>query len=478
MPSQSTLAAKIRTLRRQHRLTQTELARRLGVSPSYVNLIEHNRRAFRADLLVRLAQVLPIDLKSLGSSDGAELVELLEVLGDPMFEHLEIVSQDVREMASSYPAAAAAVVQLYEAFRRARQSAQELGDAVSKDAALQTIHLSRFPSEEVSDLIQQHLNYFPELELGAERLVRDANLDSDAMYTGLATYLQRVVKVKVRIEPREIMQGAVRTYDPERRVLVLSEGLRPGRRNFHLAFQIGLLTQGEVITRVASDPVLTTDQSRATCRVSLANYFAAAVLMPYDEFLAAARRGRYDIELLGHRFDCSFEQTCHRLTTLQRPGAEGIPLHMMRVDIAGNMSKHFSLSGLQIPRFSGACPRWNTFKALLTPGLIHTQLSQMPDGKILFGVARTIHSDSVGFNPSRPPYAVGIGCDVSRANEMVYADGLSLTSREGIVPVGPSCRLCDRTDCEDRAYPPLHHQFPIDENRRGISFYAPPPPIK
>jgi predicted transcriptional regulator len=346
---------------------------------------------------------------------------------------------------------------------------------MSREAAVDATHLSRFPREEVSQLIQQHLNYFPELEQAAERLVRDESLDADTMHAALGGYLKRVLKVEVQMKPSSAMQGAIRSYDPDRRVLALADGLGRGRRHFQLAYQIGLLTQADVITRLTSNPLLTTDESRTTCRVALANYFAAAVLMPYADFLSAALRERYDIELLGRRFNTSFEQTCHRLATLQRPGAEGIPLHMIRVDIAGNMSKHFSLSGLQISRFSGACPRWNTFKALLTPGLIRVQLSQMPDGKIFFGVARTVHNESGRFTPSRGQYAVGIGCDVERAKDMVYADGLNLSSDEGIVPVGPACRLCERTDCEDRAYPPTHRRFAVDENRRGIAFYAPPP---
>jgi predicted transcriptional regulator/transcriptional regulator with XRE-family HTH domain len=475
----SPIGAKIRTLRRQHRMTQTELARRLGVSPSYVNLIEHDRRPFRADMLVKLADILPIDLKSLSAkNEGHTITELLEVFGDPMFESLEVITQDVNELASSYPTAATAVVRLYAAFRAARQSAQDLGEALSKGATLEGIYQSRFPSEEVSDVIQQHHNYFPQLEIGAEQLVRDAKLERDGIFTGLVSYLERAAGVKVRIDPASRMHSAVRSYDPDRKVLSLSEGLRRGRRNFQLAYQIGLLTQGDVIGHIASHPMLTTDESRASGRVALANYFAAAVLMPYQVFLDAARRVRYDIELLGQQFDSSFEQICHRLTTLQRPGAEGIPLHMLRVDVAGNMSKHFSLSGLQIPRFSGACPRWNTFGAFLTPGLIRTQLSQMPDGKIFFGVARTVREESGGFSAPRPHYAIGLGCDIAHAREMVYADGLNLTTLDAVVPVGPSCRLCDRMNCEQRAYPPLHHPFPIDENRRGISFYAPPPPVK
>src|SRR5215468_8351673 len=183
------------------------------------------------------------------------------------------------------------------------------------------------------------------------------------------------------------------------------------------------MTQGEILNRIADDPLLTTPESKALCRVALANYFASAVLMPYESFLRAAQDERYDIELLGHRFRASYEQTCHRLTTLRRPGAEGIPFHMMRIDIAGNMSKRFSASGLRFARFSGACPRWNVFGAFLTPGMIRTQVSQFPDGQVFFEVARTVWKESGGYRSPRIQYAIAMGCDVSYAREMVYADG-------------------------------------------------------
>jgi predicted transcriptional regulator/transcriptional regulator with XRE-family HTH domain len=479
MSAHVALGAKIRTLRRQHRLTQTELARRLGVSPSYINLIEHNRRPFRADLLLKLAEVLPVDLRTFApANEGSTVSELLEVFGDPMFENLDVITPDVNELATAYPAAASAIVRLYAAFRAARQSTQDMAEALSKGVTLEGVHQWRFSSEEVSDVIQQHQNYFPQLELGAEQLVRDAKLEPDTVFPALVSYLERVLGVRVRIDPSGHMQSAVRNYDRPHGILSLSEDLPRSRRNFQLAAQVGLLVQHDVIGHLASNPLLTTNESRASCRVALSNYFAAAVLMPYDAFRDAARRARYDIERLSHRFDASFEQICHRLATLQRPGAEGIPLHMLRVDISGNMSKHFTLSGLRIPRFGGACPLWNIFGAFLTPGVIRTQLSQMPDGKTFFGVARTVRGEDRGFSASRPQYAVGIGCDVAFAKEMVYADGLNLTTLDGVVPVGPSCRLCERMDCEQRAYPPLHHPFPVDENRRGISFYAPPPPVK
>jgi predicted transcriptional regulator/transcriptional regulator with XRE-family HTH domain len=476
MAERLAVGGKIRALRRQQHLTQADLAQRVGISASYLNLIEHNRRMLNADLLIKLAEVLPIDFKTLSPDhEGQMVTELLEVFGDHMFENLDVITQDVRELATVYPAVSQAIVRLYANFRLARQSTQDLAESLTEEAVSDGAPMARFPSEEVSDLIQRHMNYFPELEYGAENLVRDAKLDSESLFAGLVRYLKRTTGVEVRVEQTRSMQSAVRRYDPEHKVLELSEVLRRGSRNFQLAYQVGLLTQGDVIDRIAHDPLLTSDESRASCRVALANYFASAVLMPYDVFLAATQKERYDIELLGHRFRASFEQTCHRLTTLRKPNAEGIPFHMLRVDVAGNMSKRFSASGLKVPKFSGACPRWNVFGAFLTPGVIHTQVSQMPDGQTFFGVSRTVRKEGGGFHGPRPLYAISLGCDVSHASKMVYADGLDLMSREGLIPVGPSCRLCERMDCEQRAHPPLHHPFRVDENRRGVSFYAPPP---
>jgi predicted transcriptional regulator len=293
------------------------------------------------------------------------------------------------------------------------------------------------------------------------------------LYADLVAYLERRHGVRVRIERTQAMAGAVRRFDPARKVLALSEVLRRGSRNFQLAFQIGVLDAGAALDARATDPLLTSPESRALSRVALANYFAAAVLMPYDAFLEAARLERYDIELLGHRFRAGFEQVAHRLTTLRRPGAEGVPFHMLRIDIAGNISKHFSASGLRFARYGGACPRWNVFAAFLTPGMIRTQLQQMPDGATYFWVARTVRKEGGGYHAPRTVHALALGCEVEHARKLVYADGFDLASREAVVPVGLTCRLCERMDCEQRAFPPLQHPLQVNENVRGVSFYAP-----
>ncbi|WP_437506039.1 helix-turn-helix domain-containing protein [Sorangium sp. So ce1099] len=466
------LGAKVRALRRREHMTQVDLAERLGVSASYLNLIENNRRPLTAPLLIRLAQIFQLDLQNFASEEDVRLTaDLHEVFGDPIFESHGLTNADLRELVAASPNVARAVLTLYRTYATTRESLDTLGERLAGDGFV-AVDNSRLPSEEVSDLIQRRMNHFSELEEGAEALWREAELDGDDVYRGLVRYLHATRGIEVRIVRVADERQAMRRYDPDRRVLSISEVLPPRSRRFQLAHQLGLLTQTAAIDRILRDENLTTPESRALARVALANYFAAAILMPYQPFLEAARAERYDIELLAHRFGTSFEQVCHRLTTLRRPGAEGVPMHMVRIDIAGNISKRFSGSGIRFARFSGACPRWNVHAALMTPGMIRIQLSQMPDGAVYFCIARTVRSDRGGYHVPHTVQSIGMGCDVRYARELVYADGIDLDNIGAAVPVGVTCRTCERLDCAQRALPALQHPLRLDENRRGVSFYA------
>ena len=471
------LGAKVRALRRRENLTQTALADRLGISASYLNLIENNRRPLTAPLLIRLAQIFQLDLQAFAAADDSRLAaDLFEAFGDPIFESHGLTNADVRELASTSPNVARAVLTLYRSYAAARESLSSLAERLTGGEGLAGMDPSRLPPEEVSDLIQSRLNYFAELEEGAEELWRDAKLSAEDVYGGLLRYMQAAHGVEVRVLKVSDERKAMRRYDPETRVLRISEVLPPRSRRFQLAHQVGLITQSETFDRIAKDDHLTTPESRALARVAMANYFAAALLMPYRPFYEAAKAERYDIELLAHRFGASFEQVCHRLTSLKRPGCEGVPFHFLRIDIAGNISKRFSASGIRIARFSGACPRWNVHAALLTPGMIRVQLSRMPDGPMYFCIARTVTSDRGGYHVPHTVHAIGMGCDIRYARELVYADGVDLDNLEAAVPVGVTCRTCERLDCEQRAFPAIQHPLRITENVRGVSFFAPVEP--
>jgi len=476
MAKRGNMGRRVRSLRRRNALTQAQLAERLGVSPSYLNLIEHDQRPLTAALLVKLAQLFRVEVASFAEEEEERLGEdLREVFVDPLFEEHDLTTHDLADLAAQ-PAAARAILTLYHAYQSSRETVEALAARISENAQLPGTDLAGLPSEEVSDLIQRNRNHFPSLEAAAERLVRDARLDPDDLYGTMVRHLRDTHGVEVSIVTIEKSGTALRRYDPEKKRLFLSEVLAPRSRNFNVAQQIGLLTLSRELQEILDAEHLTTPDSVALGRIALTNYFAAAVLMPYAPFLAAAEAERYDIELLGHRFRTSFEQVCHRLTTLQRPGASGVPFHFVRVDIAGNTSKRFSASGIRFARFSGSCPRWNVHKAFMSPGNIRTQLSVMPDGSKYFCIARTIRARRGGYGSGHTLLAVGLGCELSHAKRLVYADGVDVTNDEALVPIGTSCRLCERADCEQRAFPPVQQRLSIDENVRAVSFYAPPPP--
>ena len=465
------LGSKVRAQRRKRGLTQVELARRLGISASYLNLIEHNQRPLTAPLLIKLAAEFQLELSDFAADKDARLTtDLIEAFADPIFEDHGLTAADMSELAQSAPGVARAVVRMYEAYRSAQEQAEGLASRMYDDQELVEVERKRLPSEEVNDLVQSRMNYFAPLESAAEAFTADADLKVGARFKGMADWIEsRGFTVSIG----DGMGSALRRFDPDKRRIYLSESLPPSSRNFQLAVQIGLLTQEEHVDAALAGAEFSSDAARTLGKLVMANYFAGAVLMPYKAFLAAVKHERHDVELVAHRFGASFEQVCHRLTTLRRPGAEGVPFHMLRVDMAGNISKRFSASGIQFARFAGACPRWNVFTSFQTPGRIHTQISMMPDGVRFFCIARTVDKGRGGYHAPQSVQAIGLGCQVEHARELVYADGMDLESVDSDVAVGVTCRLCERRNCEQRAFPSLRHPMRFDRNVRGVSFYAP-----
>jgi len=470
--SQAHLGGRIRRLRQEHKLTQVQLAEQLGISPSYLNLIEHNQRPVTVPILLKLAQRFGLDLQSFTADDDPRLInDLMEVFADPVFDGHGIKSTELKEMVGAMPEVARAVLTLYQAWRGGRSP------SVAPDEDEATPVPAGMPSEEVSDFLQERNNYFRDLESAAEALWRDGNLAQDRLYHGLIEVLATQFAVDVEVLPSNQTDNLLRAYDPKRRRLVLSELMSPASRTFQLAHQIALLGHHQLLERLGAGGKFTTIEADKLVRVTLANYFAAAVMMPYDRFLTAARETRHDIELLERRFGASFEQICHRLTNLRRPGAQGVPFHLVRVDVAGNISKRFAGSGMAIARFGGACPRWNLYDAFATPGMIRRQVVRMPEGSTYFCIARTTGSSPRptlrGHNArATGRHAIGLGCAIAHARELVYADGVALDDPELVTPIGVSCRRCERTDCADRAMPSLHHKLTVDENRRGLSTFV------
>ncbi|MCA9573103.1 MAG: DUF2083 domain-containing protein, partial [Myxococcales bacterium] len=362
-----------------------------------------------AELLFRAADALKVDVRQFTvDTTTAVLGELMEVLDDPELHDVDIKATDVRELVQTNPAVGRAFVEVYKKWKASQEDVRTLG-AVAPDA-VGTLDPGRLPSEEVNDLIARQANHFDEVESVAELYWRRYDLSFDRVYDGLASILREVFRVEVRVASPRAVRGVVRHYDPDRRLLTISEALPPRSRRFHVAHQIGLLSLGATFDRVLADPGLTTAASRRLGRMVLANYFAGALLMPYERFWEAAESERYDIDLLGHRFRTSFEQVVHRLTTLRRSGMEGVPFHLVKTDLAGNVSKRFNGSGITFARVGGRCPLWNVHHAFLQPGRYRVQVQEMPDGTRYFEVARTVSRQHGGFHEPETLHAIGLGC--------------------------------------------------------------------
>jgi len=469
MARKTLLGNKIRRLREQAGLTQARMADQLGISASYLNLIEHDQRPVTVSLLLKLGKQFDVELTDLSDDDDRKIAGgLREVFTDGTLAAHGVTGEEIRSLAEAAPNAAKAILELYRAYRLARDDAQSMTLGLPSGTTRKLV----LPAEEARDFFHDRTNYFDEIEKAAEKVVAEANLPAGEPWRGLVDYARARHGLSVEIVPPAGLGGAIRRYDAKSKKLLLNEILpRPSRR-FHLAYQIGLLEARRPVDLIVATARLASKETETLVRVGLYNYFAGAILMPYAPTLAAARELRYDVDLLSHHFGVSFEQACHRLSTLQRPGDKGVPLWLVRVDVAGNISKRFSAAGFHFSRFGGSCPRWVVHEAFTSPGRILTQVARLPDGATFFCVARTVAKSAGGWREPPTTFAIGIGCEIGQAHELVYADGLDLANRTGAVEIGVGCRVCERENCRQRAYPPLQHRLDVDVNVKGATAYS------
>jgi predicted transcriptional regulator/transcriptional regulator with XRE-family HTH domain len=449
----------VRRLRQERRLTQQALAVRLGISASYLNLIEHDQRAVTASLLIKLAEFLQVDLATLsGTAERQMEAQLREAFADPLLGADAVPETEAATLASGAPAAARAVLALYRAWRVARED--------SGGIALPSGRRILLPTEEARDVFEAQANHFPTLEAAAEALGGELGTRPSERNHAIAERLRNRHGLAITVGP---LDGALRRYEPALRRLLLSETLPRESRGFHLAFQLALLEAREPVEQAVAAAAPSSPEAGSLLRIGLLNYVAAAVLMPYAAFAAAARELRHDLDPLAARFGVSFEQACQRLSSLQRPGARGIPFFFLRVDPAGNVTKRFAAAGFPFARFGGSCPRWVVHGALATPGSLRVQVAQLPDGATFLCLARAVTAPAASWAEPPPVRVIAMGCDIGHAPDIVYADGLDIA--KAAVGIGLSCRLCDRPDCRSRAFPPLEHRLALDPATAGASPY-------
>jgi predicted transcriptional regulator/transcriptional regulator with XRE-family HTH domain len=450
------LGPRLRRLRRDLGLRQADMAADLEISPSYIALMERNQRPVTAETLLRLAKAYKVDFSDFGEQTGPDLIARLQtVMRDPIFADIDLVPLEIGDVVHSFPGVAEAMLRLYTAYKEeqfalADRRQEGFGDAVGT---------SGDPVAAVRSFLSARRNCFPVLDTAAEKLSTKV-----AEAGGLPDYFKQRHQLRVRRLPSEVMAGSLRRLDWHRKDLLLDDTLDAASQNFQLAQQLAYLEFDQEIRNATQEGNFETENARRLAHRALAAYCAAAIIMPYAAFAKAVETRRYDIEALSRQFGTSFEQTAHRLTTLQKPGHERIPFFFIRVDVAGNVSKRLNSGNFPFARHGGGCPLWSVHQVFTTPRKVATQWLELPDGQRFFSIARTVSSGGGAFLAPRVERAVALVCEAHHAERLIYSRHHPQAAAP--TPIGIACRLCHRTTCTSRSEPPIGRQILPDDYRR------------
>ncbi|MBS0333245.1 MAG: DUF2083 domain-containing protein [Proteobacteria bacterium] len=454
---------KVRAARLQRGWSLAEAGEALGISISYLSQIETDQRPVSQRVLLALFERLglaPADVE--GGDEERLLADLREACANSPAAAGAVPLSEIRRVSAVAPQFARAFLDVQREFWQADQRLKLIDQAVG--LAGSPAGVTPLPYEEVRDYFHYRDNYIDTLDMGAEALAAATPHDPDATReAGLERLLQETLGVRVR---RTTDPSLVRRFDRADRTLWLNAGQAPETRAFQMATHLVGRHLEQEIDAVLRQAGLRNPQSADVCRLALMNYAAGAFLMPYRRFAAEARRERHDIERLALLFGVSLEQVCHRLSNLQRPGERGVPIYFLRMDRAGNITKRHSATRLQFARFGGTCPLWNIHEAFGAPDRFLVQLVEMPDGARYLSVALSVVKPSGAFHAPGRRYVLAIGCEAADARELVYADTVDLDAPGA--PIGVGCRICERSDCAQRAFPPLDREIAVAQDRRDV----------
>ncbi|MFM5885139.1 MAG: short-chain fatty acyl-CoA regulator family protein [Novosphingobium sp.] len=454
------LGPRLRRLRRELGLTQQAMAGDLGISSSYVALLERNQRPLTADLLVRLARSYRLDLGDFAGDDSEDYARRIgQVLRDPLFADIDLPALEVADLATSFPGVSEALLRLHGAYNREQRALAEQREAPGAERASD-------PVAEARRFVAQHRNYFHAIDTRAEELAA-----AIAKAGSMAKWLRAEHGLRVRYLPPDVMMDALRRHDRHNSQLLIDDTLYGASRAFQVASHIAYVSLKREIAATMAPEAFVSPTATSLVRRALAAYGAAAILMPYDRFARAVEARSYDVEALSRQFGASFEQVAHRLTTLNKPGQLRVPFFFIRVDPAGNVSKRLDGAGFPFAAHGGGCPLWSVHSVFRTPGEVVTQFLDLPDGQRFFSIARTVRAGGGSWDRPGVTRAIALACAAEHAPQLAYARGIDPRA-VAATPIGVTCRLCNRPACAARAVPPVGREILDDDTRRTIAPFA------
>lgn len=484
------MGVRLRSLRAERGMTQAALAQALELSPSYLNQIEQDQRPLTVPVLLKIHKVLGVDIQQFSEDEEARLLaQLRDALAAMPQADAGVPLPELRELASKLPKLAAVLLAMHQRHRTDTERIEALltrmgdgrgADALGDESALSSA-VRQMPFEAVRDFFFAQRNYFDALDRAAETLAKQAREQGASLQEWLQHRLQArhnvlVLRSAERSGRPEHTTGqsdySHRRFDAATRTLYVAPQLRPAQQAFQLATQLALLEFDGLIEDALKTTQWQDEATRRLARMGLANYVAGAFILPYAEFLQAAEQLQYDIDLLARQFGVGFETVSHRLSTLQRADAPGVPFFFIRVDRAGNISKRQSATHFHFSKTGGTCPLWNVYEAFTQPGRIVPQLASMPDGRVYLWIARTITHAGQGWGAPGKTFSIGLGCDIQHAARLVYSKGLDLRNLDAATPIGMGCKVCERSACPQRAFPFVGKPLRVNENESGFVPYG------
>ncbi|WP_395335331.1 helix-turn-helix domain-containing protein [Novosphingobium aerophilum] len=452
----------LRSLRAARGMKQADLAKAIGISASYLSQLESDDRPLTPAIFDRLRSNFPVEWQDVPVDQSAELLRAFEDAMSDTHSRDPQSSAQVRKIVEQFPSFAESFIQLARVNRDNSQRLEMLDEALGAD----NLAGGRLPWEEVRDWFHNINNYVDDLDRLAEAFSHE--LANDTLSPSTQNLVSWLNDKNISLIFSD--KGPVRLFDEQQSTLTINTAKANDSLRFHLAWHISSTHFNEDIATISSNADVRSKTARNLLSIGLTNYMAGSILMPYEQFRSMARDMRHDVDRLRHLFNVTFEQVCHRLSTLQRPNARGTPVYFCRVDLAGNITKRHSATRLRFARFGGACPLWVVHEAAAVPDRIHIQLAEMPDGVRYVSMAKGLVKPTGSYAERPRRYAVALGCEVDFAAEFVYADEINLS--HPATPIGASCRTCSRHNCDQRAFPPNGKDISIDSFRREVVPYS------
>lgn len=477
------IGARLRRLRKEQGISQVEMGRVLDLSTSYINQLENDQRPITVPVLVKLTSTFDVDASFFSGDSDARLIGDLRaaLAGSGALGEGEDSDKAVAELVARFPGVGKHLVGLTQRLEEEHARVSGLVDPQHRADHLErgvagSSSAKQFVYERVRDFFYARENHIGALDAAAEKLASELSGVGAAIEPELRERLSSRHRIATVLSDTANDAGGSaiprRRFDAVTRTLTLPSRMSTGQRAFQLASQLAFIEQAEVLDSLVAEAPELDAASRPLARVGLAQYFAGAVVLPYSDFLRRARAMLFDVELLSQHYGLGFETICHRLSTLQRRGKRGVPFIFVRTDRAGNISKRQSATAFHFSRTGGSCPLWVVHRAFDTPGRVVRQVAEMPDGRRYLWIARTVSGSPGGFGETTPEFAVGLGCAIDHAHSLVYSRGLDVADKDASTPIGAGCRMCDRADCAQRAFPQAGAEPTVDENVQAAAPYS------